>query len=140
MKHVLNISLGTVCAAALADAAGTDKNVPFARFYGEAVEAKPSRAGNETIMGDFRAINMATGEEFKSSVIYFPRGLHETVVMAILALKPNEAVSFAYDIWGEPDPKGKSYTIGFKDLLEAPNAKDPLRAMAAKLPDMPKFD
>ena len=36
MRHLLAISLSAVCPNALAAAAGTGENVPFARFYGEA--------------------------------------------------------------------------------------------------------
>lgn len=139
MKQLLNISLSSVCGQALADAAGTDKNMGLARFYGEAYEVKPQRSGNTTILGDFRAVNMQTGEEFKSSVIYLPRGLHETLEMAVMALKEGTAVSFAYDIWAEPEPKGKSYSIGFADLTEDKAAKDPLAGMAKRLPDLPSF-
>ena len=137
MKQLLNISLSSVCAAALIDAAGTTENIGFMRVYGEAYEAKPGK-NNDTIMGDFRAVNLTTGEEFRSSVLYLPRGLQETVVMALTALKDGEAVSLAYDIWGEPEPRGKSYTIGFRDLVEDPKAKDRIKDQFTKrLGDLP---
>jgi len=138
MKQLLNISLSSVCGEALIDAAGTTENIGFMRVYGEAYEAKPGR-NNDTIMGDFRATNLTTGEEFRSSVLYLPRGLQETVVMAISACKEGEAVSLAYDIWGEPEPKRKSYKIGFKDLVEDTTAKDRMAEQFKKrLGDLPK--
>lgn len=139
MQQLLNISLSSVCAAALVDAAGTSENIGFMRVFGEAYEVRIGK-NNDTIMGDFRAINLTTKEEFKSSVLYLPRGLQETVAMNVNALKDGEALSFAFDIWGEPEPKRKSYKIGFRDLLEDPAAKDRMAdSFKKRLGDLPAF-
>lgn len=133
MKSLLNISLTAVCPAALALAKGTNDTVPLARIMGEATDIKSSRNG-ETILGDFRAVNLETGEEFKSSVVYLPRGLHEKVIVAMDKDEKSGTVNhvrFAFDIWAEPEINRESYNIGFKDLLENPEKPDPLAAFMA---------
>ena len=150
MKSLLNISLTSVCGEQLQAVAGTKETVMLARIYGEAtdIKRKSFRSGgdSETIMGDFRAVNLATGEEFKSAIVYLPRGLQEQVAVALDG--GSALVQFAFDIWAEPDTRQPregedykpSYNIGFRDLLEDEGGEDEIaKAFAGKLPPLPKI-
>jgi len=141
MKNLLAMSLSTICGSALAAVAGTSERVNLARIYGVATDVKHKRSAkygdSETILGDFRGVDMTTGEESKSSVLYLPRGLQEKILVAI-EQNPDSDIRFAYDIWAEPEPKGESYNLGFADLTEDASAPDPLASFAKKLPPMPK--
>jgi len=140
VKNVLNISLSSVCAASLALAAGTTETIQLARFYGKATDVRTNKSteygDRDVIIGDFRGVDAASGQVYKSNVINLVGGVRERV---LLGLQENDEFEFAYDFWAEPEPKGKSYNIGFTDLLEDNKKPDPLLSLFAKLPPMSKL-
>ncbi len=136
IKTLLNISLSSV-ASNLAVAAGTTQSLVLARLYGKASDVRTRTSKefgeNDTIMGDFRGIDLATQQVYKAAIINFPRDVAPIVLMG---LQENDDYEFAFDFWAEPDPRNpKSYKLCFRNLLEDTSKPDPLDSFKSKLPE-----
>lgn len=89
--------------------------------FGETVEFK----------GTFEAVNILTGEVYRSSRLFLPPVLTEMVRNEVVAAGDN-GVQFAFDIGADSanTPHGYQYTI---TPLSAPSQTDPLSQMKAAL-------
>jgi hypothetical protein len=104
-----------------ANAAETKQREMLMRVYGVASDLKISRNINErsgekdvALKGDFRAINLKTGERFSSGLLYLPAGIHDLIQAPLDIAKANNEtaeVTFALDVFSQPasNPSGFSY-------------------------------
>lgn len=85
--------------------------------------------------GQFRAINIATGEAFDSGAMILP-DIANNLIFGALSSEGANAVEFAFDLAIKPSksPTGYDYTV--QSLIESKEA-DPLSALLAVAPDLP---
>ncbi len=84
--------------------------------------------------GNFKAINLETGETFSSAKVFIP-AIAQNLIEGALSNASNDAVEFAFDIGIKPakDSKGAdSYEYTVKPLIEASD-NDPLAALEKRL-------
>ena len=138
---IKKITTKTVCgdikklAKPLKDGEGMD----LVRVFGVARDIKTGESdyGPWTkFLGNFQAINIVSGEEFKSTACMLPDTASELLEAALQNEGVNE-VNFAFDISIKGDSNS---TIGYQyvcsPLLED-NDSDPLAKLASSLPKLP---
>ena len=140
LKKITMKDIGT--SDQLADVKRAQKEVELADISGVATGIKSSIGVNgESIglTGDFLARNVATGEEFRSTVLYMPDIAQKLVIEALR--DSDGGVELAFTITAKPDlvngqirTTGTGYKFGAKPL-RAPAADDKLSRMRAALPE-----
>lgn len=112
------------CTPALA---GIEKRqVPMARIIGTARGIKEA-VGNDGsavfgMTGNFHGVNIATGFEAVSGVLYLPGGIAEMVLEpldAALDKDKTSSISFAFDIFAEPSDNKAGYSYSAQNLMAA---------------------
>lgn len=128
--------------------AKTEKTrVGVATFIGIATGTKMVENQNEpekpyvAVTGNFEAVNLYTGEIYRSGILYLPTGLHDLVVNMLDQVKGDEdrskfdkaAVEFALQIDAEPADNAAGYQYVGKSLLppQKADALSHLRALTA---------
>jgi hypothetical protein len=123
---------------------GKKKNIPAMRVYGllrTATEKITDIGKSMTLTGDFEAVNLQTGEVFKSGKAYLPT-IAEGPICEMLfqaqATDPKASVKFALDVtvsyFESKFPKGAKYTWGVTSLFDTPEDCDPLSEIRKMLP------
>lgn len=118
------------------------KRVAVCQIYGIATGLKAVDAPNGdtfiAILGNFEAVNMETGDVYRSGTMYLPSGFHEVIQSQLESLAENREgrsdkpqVEFALAIDAEPanNPSGYSYVAR---SLVPPAKADPLSALRAQ--------
>lgn len=125
-------------AAAVLALDGDTARSPLIRVYGIArsykpVIAKDKLTGGEivhyAIMGDFRAVNLKTGERYASGLLYLPGGVHELLLSPLQKAKEdneNAEIQFGFDIFGRKSTSAAGYGYIAVMLGEDPKAVDHL--------------
>jgi hypothetical protein len=119
---------------------GTNPATPLCVMYGRATDVKTGENKDGTIWsaltGSFEAVNLQTGDIYKSGKLFLPGGIHETVESAVRGLKQAEkegstsvAVEFALEIRSieAKNPIGYSYQAVNLRPARATDELDPLR-------------
>lgn len=126
-----------------------DKNeLPIMTVYGRARDRKPgthtfgdgSLSEYVKFTGDFRAVRVSDGVEFRSGELILPNVASNVLDNVVLALdkEAKETVEFAFFISMEKDDS----TVGFKftaEPLVESRENDPLADMATRLAGSPGF-
>lgn len=125
---------------------GKDKTVvrgvagDYLRVYGQVkaggTKIKTSEYGDSIeFAGDFRAVDLTTGELFSSAKLYLPNIAEQFLFAIVDSVEGDSVVQFGFDIGAKPSssPVGYEYTV--KPLIERSNA-DPLQALANSLPPL----
>ena len=105
------------------------KTVKLCRFIGIAKSLKTvSTAFGEStgLLGDFVGVNLETGEQSRSAVLYAPQILIDMIAPQI---EQGNAVEFAFDICVTGD---KSVAVGYRyslDTVLAPSENDPMEKL-----------
>src|SRR4029077_14452076 len=106
--------------------------LPLCRMYGKLNESrvemdKDKGTSFTYFVGSFEAVNMQTGEVFRSGKMFLPKGLSELVEAAVNK-NPNAAIAFAFEVRAikAQNPAGDTY----KALaLKSPEAEDELKSI-----------
>ena len=108
------------------------------RVYGQAVSTKTgaSSYGDWTsLLGQFKAVNLATGEVHEASTLFLP-DVAMTAVMVGLSAPDARSVEFAMDIFAtlrkDGKPGGVPYTYEWAPILP-PGENDPIKRLEAKM-------
>lgn len=119
---------------------GSKERWPLLRVYGVASRTKEKKLTNpntgeisvyEAINGDFRAVNLHTGERFQSGVLYLPDGIHDLIAEPLRQAKENHEtaeVTFAMDLFSERRNNLSKYGYG-ATVLGEPTVPDPIAAL-----------
>lgn len=127
--------------AVLAQPEGSKEREPLIRVYGIARGTKQKKLTNpngdvntyDMIVGDFRAVNMKSGERFQSGVLYLPEGIHEMISSPLDAAKSaNEQaeVTFGLDLFSERRTNVAGYGYG-ATILGEPQESDAVARLEA---------
>jgi len=111
---------------------GEGKPFPIMRVVGVAIATKTgvSQHGEwVALRGNFSAINLETGEEFRGSTVYLP---DEITDMVAAQLGNASSVEFAVEIGVAESDMVIGYEYTVKPLLEA-SENDPIAALNAKI-------
>ena len=96
------------------------------RVWGRSTDAKPGQTDTGAyvkLVGDFHAMNLATGERFKSGALILPNFISEPMAGA---LRESPAIEFALEIGAKGDPTSATkYVFSVRELREA----EPVGAM-----------
>src|SRR5258708_5510817 len=95
-------------------------------IYGKAdgIKVGESQDGRiwQALTGSFAAINLQSGEEFRSGKLFLPSGIHETIENAVKALGDNPgglSVKFALEIRSVEAKNPIGYSYQAKNLFAA---------------------
>jgi hypothetical protein len=89
-------------------------------------------------IGDFRAINLETGEQFSGGELFLPTTAEIFLSNFIKGLGDEfTSVAFAFDVGVKPANTTVGYEYTVKPLIEQDEEKDPLAAMFKTLPPLP---
>jgi hypothetical protein len=123
------------------------KNAPvvLAHIYGRAgdtkvVENKEAGTTSDALLGQFEAVNVETGELYRSAKLFLPNIAQQLVVAEVkrLLAEGGADVDFAFEIISVPSTKSAvGYEYQVKSLLK-PNAADPLEQMRLKIAELRK--
>lgn len=114
---------------------GDEARQMMCRIYGVASDTKvktltDTRDGSvknyEQLKGQFRGINLTTGERFQSGILYLPEGIHELLaepLKAAHAANEDAEVTFGFDVFSEKRKNVAGYGYGAVVLGE-PAADD----------------
>lgn len=106
--------------------------LPLARLYGTLDQVREyhdiaSGRVDPYFVGSFEAINLQTGEVFKSGKMYLPKGLSEMVESAVKK-NPDAAIQFAFEVRSIKASNAAKYS--YKALaLVSPEPSDALRQL-----------
>jgi hypothetical protein len=110
-------------------------DLALARLYGKLSKAKLEddvAKGQQYLafIGNFEAVNMQTGEVFKSGKMYLPKGISELVEQGIKGAPEGSQIGFAFEIRSQKanNPIGYSYRVL---ALKSPEATDELAELRA---------
>jgi hypothetical protein len=131
---ISKITMATIgCKPGLVAALPDGQNeLPIARLYGKLTKVgyQEDKASGQTytyFVGTFEAVNMQSGEVFRSGKMFLPKGISELVEQAV---NKNEgaAVSFAFQVNSikANNPIKYSYKVL---ALKSPEAEDELKAI-----------
>lgn len=113
------------------------KPTPLCQIFGRAIEVKvgESKDGRvwSALLGRFGAINISTGEEFRSGKLFLPSGIHEMVESEVKSLKPGEFVTFAMEIRSVEASNPIGYSYQAVNLMESSIVSDELTEMRKTL-------
>lgn len=109
-------------AAMLLDAS---KKLVLARIFGIAGACKPGTSDHGPFVkfiGQFKAVNMRTGEIFVSSTMILPKFIEEQLHGVLTAGVSQSGVEFAWEIYAQGDkpgakPSATGYTYGAQPLM-----------------------
>lgn len=118
----------------------TDKSVRLAVFYGVARSFKPGSTAigpYVSFLGDFRAVNIATGEESASAKMILP-GIAEELLAGAVSADGTKEVRFAFEIGAKYVPERNikvEYTLTPLTKMQDEDAIGELRSLVgAKVP------
>jgi hypothetical protein len=104
--------------------------LPLARLYGKLNEVRYQADKDKGVtyvffVGSFEAVNMQTGEVFRSGKMFLPKGISELVEAAVNK-NPNAAIGFAFEVRAvqAKNPAGYTYQVL---ALKSPEAEDELQ-------------
>lgn len=113
----------------------------YMRVYGSVSKTAivTSDYGESTkFIGDFRAINLETGEQFSGGELFLPTTAEIFLSNFIKGLGDEfTSVAFAFDVGVKPANTAVGYEYTVKPLIEQDEEKDPLAAMFKSLPPLP---
>ena len=119
------------------------KSTPIAQVYGKASGIKPvvDKDRGEvfnSIVGNFEAVNLETGEVYNSGVLYLPSGIHAMVENAAnkLAKDSTETVDFALEIRVVQSANKAGYSYEAVNLIPAALV-DPIATIRAQITGRP---
>lgn len=134
---IKKISVKSVLGQAVKTLVPAEGSKMLMRVYGSAQDTKTvtTQFGDGVgFTGNFRAVNLITGEEFASNVLWVPDVL---TLLIKAALADAEQVEFAFDIGVKANP---DVAIGYEyvtaSLVES-REPDYMTQLAAKLPPLP---
>ncbi len=108
-----------------------------ARIIGIASGIKTGEGDNGPwtgLTGQFKGVNVLTGEEFRSGILFMPSVAQDMVVGALMG--DTKAVEFGFDITAKYDEESAtSYVYGAVPLFES-SESDPLSMLEAKATPM----
>ena len=111
-------------------AATEGKKVPLARIYGIATGIKtkidPKGDTFEAIEGSFEAVNLKTGEVYRSGLLFLPGGIHETLTGSLKKGGEGTTIRFGLEVSAIPASNPIGYSYSAKSLI--PDAGDDLLA------------
>lgn len=111
---------------------------PLCKIYGNAMKLKPYTMDDGTqtfaVIGTFEAVDSETGEVFRSSRLFLPEGVHETLIDAVKVLPddPAASVTFGFDVRSVPSASPAGYSYQTRPLLQNVNS-DPLSALRGEI-------
>jgi len=89
----------------------------------------------ENIRGDFRAINLQSGQKFKSAVLYLPSGIHEMISEPLDSAKRNgerAEIQFGLDLFSKRADNVAGYGYG-AFILGDPEEVDVIAQLEEKI-------
>lgn len=130
------ISAKNVCGEIVAPAIGLEVPLMIVMGYAKSMESKATVYGDSmAFYGDFKAINVATGEAYRSGTCYLP-DVAEDLLKSILG-QTEGVVEFGFavsavGVKGRTPGEAGKYEYRCKPLMEA-SEKDPMRALEEQL-------
>jgi hypothetical protein len=127
---------------------GSKERWPLLRVYGIASRTREKKLTNpntgevsiyEAITGDFRAVNLQTGERFQGGVLYLPDGIHDLIAEPLRSAKENNEtaeVTFAMDLFSERRNNLSKYGYG-ATVLGEPTVPDHIAALETAIAKTP---
>lgn len=107
---------------------------PIVRFLGIATGMKTGEGDNGPwtgLTGQFKGINLDTGEEFRSGVLFMPNVAQDMVIGALMG--DTKAVEFGFEVTAQYDEaSATSYAFGASPLFESAES-DPLKMLESKI-------
>jgi len=101
------------------------------RVWGVSTDAKPGQSDTGSyvkLVGEFHALNLATGERFKSGAMILPNFIAEPMAGA---LRSSPQVEFAVGLGAQGDPSSATkYVFTVAEVVEAV-ASEPMRKLEA---------
>ena len=136
MANVKKLSVSTIHGKIdLKKVLNSDKAVPIMRVIGQAVSSKRGESAYgpwTALLGQFRATNLADGEQSDGAVLHLP-DVAMTPILVALASGP---VTFAIELQVQKSTSGKAggspYEYAFTHLLP-PSDNDPLAMLEKQL-------
>ena len=111
-------------------AATENKKVALARIYGVAtgIKTKVDPKGDvfEAIEGSFEAVNLKTGEVYRSGLLFLPGGIHETLTGSLKKGGDGATIRFGLEVSAIPASNPIGYSYSARSLI--PDAGDDLLA------------
>jgi hypothetical protein len=108
-------------------------DLPLARLYGKLSKVKyeEDKVNGQVytaFIGNFEAINMQSGEVFKSGKMFLPKGISELVENGVKSAPEGAQVGFAFEVRSQNanNPIGYSYRVL---ALKSPEATDELKEL-----------
>lgn len=130
------ISVKTVCGKQTLEMIVEKKAYPLMQVYGHAQRVKEGTTdfgSYQKLLGQFEAVNLATGQVFQSPQCIMPEPANGMVAGQLLGDNPAEQVSFALEIGIKRDESSSvGYTYTTKQLVKAQDA-DPLADLRGKV-------
>lgn len=130
------MSVKNVCGAIVAPAPGEEKKMMIVMGFAKSFETKVTTFGDSIgFHGDFKGIDMDTGEEFRSGVCYLP-DVAEDLLMH--AMEGNAGVvEFAFEIGvvgvkGRTDGEAGKYEYRCKPMMKS-SENDPMVLLEERL-------
>ena len=113
----------------------THKEEVLCHMLGEATGTKAKRAANGdefiALSGKFEAINLKTGEVYRSGILFLPGGIHDMLTEVLMA-EPDAVVSFGIALTAVPAKNPSGYSWKAQQLLER-ETHDPLAELRKRL-------
>ena len=112
-----------------------------ARILGIATGIKTGEGDNGPwtgLTGTFKGVNVTTGEEFQSGVLFMPNVAQDMVTGALMA--DTKAVEFGFEITAKYDEtSATSYVYSARPLFES-SESDPLKMLEARMTEPLKIE
>lgn len=127
---------------------GADARAPLIRVWGYARGVKDVKSANrmtgevtvhKAIMGDFRAVNLTSGERFSSGLMYLPSGIHELILSPLeqaKAANEDAEMEFGFDIYGRKSSSPAGYGYVAVILGQDPTVVDTMGELEKKLSEI----
>ena len=144
LDRIRKITVKTVCGKVDFEKVMEKKQLDLMAVYGVARGMNPgaSELGPYVaFIGDFRAVNLATGEEFASAKIIMPKIIEEQIAGAGPGGAGDKEIKFAFHLGVKYDASAATkYVYTFRPLLETADASvmDELKGAVTKALPAPK--
>jgi len=144
LDRIRKITVKTVCGKVDFEEVMEKKQMDLMAVYGVARAMNPgaSELGPYvSFLGDFRAVNVKTGEEFASAKIILPKILEEQLAGAGPGGEKEKEIKFAFHLGVKYDPSAATkYVYTYRPLQETTDASvmDELRGVVVKALPAPK--
>jgi hypothetical protein len=139
MPQVKKLSVATVYGKIdLKALFNSDAPIHVMRVYGQAVQTKTGESSYgewTSLLGQFRALNPATGESFDGATLFLP----DVALIPVQVALSQGATSFAIDLFvkqsANTKPGGSPYEYSFSHVLP-PTDDDPIKRLEVQMEAM----